>query len=424
MADQDHSVLLTAAQAALEVGNAESARRMVEQVLIEEPRTAEAWYLLSFLVERWEDQIACLRNALAVDPALAEAQERRDELEAQSLGGAFARASSVPLLEETRSAEIARYFAEAKIEAAGDPLDDPLQCPYCGVVNPFKNTSCSRCGREIVFAEPKAERPSPYLKTATILAGTTAILGLFEIVGPVLWRWYHISGMDARLAIAVGASLETTLAQALFGPLGRADLMDAALASALVALGAARMAVIAAAWFGAYNRWRWGYVAGIGVLLADIVFQVVLASASLAGSAVAVVVILLALTALVLLIGGSAVDFAVVKVRVAVAPDLTAKSADAFYRKGLRYRDAGMWAMAVANWRKAVGAAPHRAEFCKALGVGYMKLGRYDRAQPVLEEGRRLAPDDAEFDELVSLVHDMIAEERRRAQENLIAPLG
>ncbi len=423
MADQNYGLLLTAAQAALEVGNRESARRMVEQVLAEEPYTAEAWYLLSFSVERWEDQVACIQNALAADPGHATAQARQEELEAQRFTATVGRReATVPLLAEVHAEAMRRYFTESRLEPAGDPLDDPRQCPYCGAVNPMANSRCSRCKREIVFAQPKAETPSPSLKTATILAGSAAILGLFEVGTPGLWQWFH-SGLHSGLALAAGAALDTNLVKLLFGPIGREGYLDDRTALALVILGIVRIAAIGVAWFGAYHRWRWGYFAGSAVSLADVAYQVTLGATELAGRAPAIFAGVLSFAALVLLIGPSADDFSVVKVRVAVEADRRLKTADAFFRKGKQYKEAGLWALAVANWRMAVGNAPQRAEYLRWLAVGYMQLERYDRALPILQEAQRQVPDNPELDELLSLVQDMLAEEKRKARAKIIEPL-
>ncbi|GAB4442489.1 MAG: hypothetical protein Kow00120_11370 [Anaerolineae bacterium] len=416
-------MLLTAAQAALEVGNVESARRMVEQALFAEPYTARAWYLLSHIVTRWEDQVACVKNALAADPDDIDARDRLEQLEGMRLTATIGPAkASVPLLEEARRDALAHYFAEAKVEAAGDPLDSPLQCPYCGVVNPIERRKCTACGREIVFAEPKSEQPSAFLKLATILAGTAAILGLLEIGTVALGQWYA-GGLNAQLELGIGAALDAPVPRALFGEVTRAGFLDGRTATALFVLGVARIAAIAVAWFGAYNRWRWGYYAGVAVMVIDLAYQAIVGVSGLGGWLTTALIGLASLGTLVLLVGASMDDFAIVKVRFAVQADPRLKSADAYFRKGVRYKDAGMWALAVANFREAVGRAPQRVEYLRWLGYAYMRIARPERALTVLQEAKRLAPDRPELDELISLVQDMLAEEKRRTQEHLIEPL-
>ncbi|MBN1967153.1 MAG: tetratricopeptide repeat protein, partial [Anaerolineae bacterium] len=60
------------------------------------------------------------------------------------------------------------------------------------------------------------------------------------------------------------------------------------------------------------------------------------------------------------------------------------------------YQRQGMWAMAVAQYRAAVAAAPNRAEYYKSLGIGYNKLGRTERALKTFEQAARLDPADLE----------------------------
>jgi tetratricopeptide (TPR) repeat protein len=422
-ANEDHRALLSAARAALDAGNVESAQRMTQQILAEEPYTTEAWYLLSLIAVRWEDQIACLKNALAADPEFHEAAERLEELRQQELPATLGRReTTVPLLEEARREELSKYIVESTLEPAGDPLDDPLQCPYCGTVNPVENQECARCGRTIVFYEPKAEEPSQYLKVAIILAGAAGILGLFEIGTPALWSWFN-SELDSHLAIGVGATLSAPLATALFGDVSREGLLSTSTATLLLGLGIARMVLIGVGWFSAYNRWRWGYYAGSAASMADLALQAVLGVSGLAGRAVTVVAAALSLAGAISLFGARS-DFAMNKVRIAVDANRRTQSADAFFRLGTRFKKTGMWALAVANWRAAVGRAPQRAEFYKWLGIGYIQLGRYDRALPVLEEGHRLEPKNADFDELMDLVQDIIARKKREERGDVIAPLS
>ncbi len=85
-------------------------------------------------------------------------------------------------------------------------------------------------------------------------------------------------------------------------------------------------------------------------------------------------------------------------------PATTARSALDFYKLGHQYRQRGMWAMAVAQWRKAVGLAPQTPQFYKHLGIGYAQIKRFDRSLRTLEEGRRQAPDDRDIAEVIALV--------------------
>jgi hypothetical protein len=63
-----------------------------------------------------------------------------------------------------------------------------------------------------------------------------------------------------------------------------------------------------------------------------------------------------------------------------------------------------MWAMAVAQWRKAVGLAPQVPGYYKQLGIGYAQIKRFDRSLKALEEAGRQAPDDGQIGEIIALV--------------------
>ncbi len=425
--NQQHHTLLMAAEGALEVGNSQSAENMLRRLLKEAPRTAEAWYLLSLALESWTDQTACLRNALAVDPDLEKARTRLDALEAEGAGSAAWQGKlTVAVLEDARKPGFDDFAFISPMEEYGvDPLDNPLQCPYCGTVNPVDKKICTHCAREIVFPRPKSEVTSPQLKLAVVLAGMAGMFGLFEILTGGLWQWLGELNQDSWLLVGLLASAETEAWHLLFGAPQDPEFLTEAGASVLVLAGVARLVLFGAAWYGARSRWRWGFYAAQVVCVADILFQLVLAAMGVVGRAIAVLAAVFSAGALAMLYAARG-DFAVDKVRIAVQPESKYKSASSFYRQGMKYKSKGMWALAVANFRRAVGAAPREVEYSRWLGIGYIRLGRYDRAVSVLEEASRMAPTNPEFDELLLLIKDIMAKEARGEQvdrEQLIAPL-
>ena len=82
----------------------------------------------------------------------------------------------------------------------------------------------------------------------------------------------------------------------------------------------------------------------------------------------------------------------------------SARSPLDFYKRGQQYRKRGMWAMAVAQWRKAVGLAPQVPGYYKQLGIGYAQIKRFDRSLRALEEANRQAPDDSQIGEIITMV--------------------
>jgi tetratricopeptide (TPR) repeat protein len=107
-------------------------------------------------------------------------------------------------------------------------------------------------------------------------------------------------------------------------------------------------------------------------------------------------------------------EFAVNDERLLVRPDPMARGPLEFYRLGHEYRQLGMWAMAVAQWRRAVGLAPHEADYYKDLGVGYAQIGRYDRSLRALHEARRQVSNPAEINQIIALVEAKAQRERAR----------
>ena len=87
-----------------------------------------------------------------------------------------------------------------------------------------------------------------------------------------------------------------------------------------------------------------------------------------------------------------------------VKADPGARSPLDFYKRGQQYRKRGMWAMAVAQWRKAVGLAPQVPGYYKQLGIGYAQIKQFDRSLRSLEEANRQAPDDSQIDEIITMV--------------------
>jgi lipoprotein NlpI len=100
-------------------------------------------------------------------------------------------------------------------------------------------------------------------------------------------------------------------------------------------------------------------------------------------------------------------------VRVLTRPDTTARSAADFYKRGHDYRKLGMWALAVAQWRRAVGLAPEEGLYYKDLGIGYAKIKRFDRSLRVLKEAQQKRNADHSLAEIIALVEEQASKEAR-----------
>jgi len=58
------------------IGNKTEARRILAQVVQQEPKNARAWYLLSQVVEKQDQAVYCLNKVLEIDPQNQQAAER------------------------------------------------------------------------------------------------------------------------------------------------------------------------------------------------------------------------------------------------------------------------------------------------------------------------------------------------------------
>ncbi|HLV36552.1 MAG TPA: hypothetical protein VKY59_15615, partial [Spirillospora sp.] len=72
---------LIAVMNAINAGDKARARRLLQPLLKSNP-TAEAWYQASRLTEKPEHELACLRQALGLDPLHVDARRRYHELQA------------------------------------------------------------------------------------------------------------------------------------------------------------------------------------------------------------------------------------------------------------------------------------------------------------------------------------------------------
>jgi tetratricopeptide (TPR) repeat protein len=151
------------------------------------------------------------------------------------------------------------------------------------------------------------------------------------------------------------------------------------------------------------GRWSLGFYIGLIGVAADLLLSLYLFVNGYLGVAGALLNGALALAAGTTLFGLSD-EFAINPERVLVKPNTKARSALDFYKLGHRYRRRGMWAMAVAQWRKAVGLAPQVPQYYKDLGIGYAQIQRFSRSLRTLEQGRLQAPDDREMAEVIALV--------------------
>ena len=372
------------AASVLKKGNRERGRALLRALLEEVGDIEAAWWLLSEASDDPAERQRALQRVIALNPDHAEAQASLLMLRLQAVPAEAPAADAWP-----------RLLPEAPLEA-DDGVDNPFQCPYCGALTGPDDKRCRQC-RGGLYRRVTLSGNSEPLRRLQLVLGIGLGLGVVELLGPLL-------ALAQRQGTATAANLELLLAIPGARPfLG--DFMAQAPAQSelvLVALGS-RAVVLVLLLLGLRARWRLAYYGSMLAVAADLLLNLYLLVIGGLGWAALALNMALTLAAGLMLFAVS-YEFAVNHERLLVRPDATVRSPLDFYRRGHDYRRQGMWAMAVAQWRKAVGLAPHQAEYYKHLGIGYAQLGRYDRSLRALHEGRRQAADPAEIDEIIALV--------------------
>jgi hypothetical protein len=283
-----------------------------------------------------------------------------------------------------------------------DGLDDPWQCPACGRPTQAADRKCLACGQAL-FVRVRRSQDSAFLQFGRLVLGIHVGLALVQVGLPLMELDAVRRGMEGGVGLlsqVPGANL--VLGNLLSQPVGTTTWLALVMGARLVSL--------AAVLFGLFQRWTISFYGALVILAADVLLNVVLLVGGWAGALLAVLNLGLALAGLYL-VGASYQEFTVTWERLVTRPDLQARSAAAFHRLGHEYSRAGLWALAVAQWRKAVGLAPKEAAYYKHLGIGYARLRRYARSLRALEEAARRAPQDRDLAEIMALVREQAGRE-------------
>lgn len=75
---------LQKAKVAYQKGDRATARSILAAVVKEEPSNSQAWYMLSFMVDKVEQVIHCLNQAIKFDPMNSQFRERLTQFQAQN----------------------------------------------------------------------------------------------------------------------------------------------------------------------------------------------------------------------------------------------------------------------------------------------------------------------------------------------------
>jgi tetratricopeptide (TPR) repeat protein len=246
---------------------------------------------------------------------------------------------------------------------------------------------------------------SETLRRLQLVLGIGLAVGILELAAPLLALGYR----QGNAVPANYAALTAVPGVASF--LGNFLSLAPAPTELLLRLLGLRAAVFVLLILGLRARWQVAYYGTMLAVVADLGLSVYLLMGGHLGWAALLLNMVLSASAGLMLFAVS-YEFAVNDERLLVKPDPGARGPLDFYRRGHAYRRQGMWAMAVAQWRQAVGLAPRMPEYYKDLGIGYAQIGRYERSLRALREARRQAPDPAEIDQVMALVEAKALKDR------------
>lgn len=404
---------------AIQRGDRVRGRRLLLEVLETDDQNEAAWLWLSRAVDHPLDQQVALENVLTLNPRNLEARQRLAEL-------SLPKASSAERARENRSEVLhspaAPEAAPARPSRGGaantthseseDDMDSPLLCIACARPTTEADRKCPHCGQNLII-KVRRSLHSESLKLGQLLLGIHMALGLVPLLGPLL-SWGQASG---------GRAVFESLAGLRGADLLLADFTrwSAALARNLVIAFGGRLAVFGLLLLGLSQRWAWAFYLTLLALVADLALNVFMLANSYVGWVPGIVNVVVALI-LLYLIGMSYQEFSVIAQRLYNQPDSDVRTAGAYFQRGREYAKLGLWALAVAQWRKAVGLAPKETLYYKELGLGYARIRRYGRSLRVLEEAARQAPGDRQIPEILTLVRQQM--ERAAGETSRAGPAG
>lgn len=387
----DLQTLLQTGITAIQRGDRDRGRAALLQVIDQDDQNEIAWLWLSKAIDDPDDVRIALENVLTLNPNNVEARTRLKQLD-------------TPPPPATSSEEWNRLLPETPKEIEDD-LDDPLLCVYCARPTKAEQRKCPHCGQELYVAVRRSH-DSEFLRLGLLLLGIDTAVALLLVAPPLLaLSAARDPGARAIFQQIVGLPGVTML-------LGGFLNYSASVATTLVYLMGGRVTALLLSLAGLSQRWTLLYYLSFIILLADVGLNLYLLVNDWIGVLAAIANILLAFI-LLYLIGASYPEFTVTWQRLLNQPDADIRGAGGFYQRGREYSRAGMWLLAVAQWRKAVGMAPKEVLYYRELGLGYTRVKRYQRSLRVLEEAVRLAPNDKDLPEIIKLVREQAARDQK-----------
>lgn len=400
--EPDQRALFEDALDAYDRRDLDDALRLLNLLLLEDERLAPAWVLRSYIETNWFDQMRCAENALAVAPDLVDARLRVEQLQLERLPMSSGRTYAViPAVREVREQAMEQYMAAARLEDETDPLNDPYQCPYCGVVNAPERRKCSACDQSLMERIPPEREPTGALQTLRSLIFGNLIVLLVQLFPALLWTWYNRLDSGTRLQWTMDTIFSTDLAAMMVGRF--TETLTPTNFQVLLITGLLRGGILLVVGFGLRVRAIWAFYLGGLMFLVEIVLGALIYGLGWTGPVSGALVSLMAGFSLFMLIN-AAPNFTYGARRMRVEATGKLKNGLSYWRLGQQFERKGQWALAVANYRAATGASPNKAEFYKSLGIGYNKMGRSERALAALEQALLLQPTDTDIPALIRQV--------------------
>lgn len=439
--------LLAQGIAAAKAGRRETARRLLTRVVEQDQQNIAAWLWLSDVVDTLDDREVCLENVLTLDPANQMARKGLDWVRGQKaaapqvytpplMSESLASSTRAPLTPAAAmfrskiqpepepppppptvapSAPHASYVSETwdepspeaqeQVQARLAEFDDEYLCPYCAAPTKPEDKRCAACRGKLWRYSRRVPEGSYWF---------WLLLGYLILTAMVRVYWMALS-----LSLSIGPLLsrgEVTLEQFLGLYLGLNTLPPQVATPVLQQLPpvafwsfAGTISIQLGLAVLVYLRWQPIYWAL--VLLTSVVALFALAQVALNYSLTTALSLLGAAVPVLILLRISE-DFMRDRERLLCAADRGVRTHSEFYARGREYARQGIWALAVIHLRRAVAAAPTMAAYHLALASAYAGLRRYERAESVLNEAQRLAPDHPDL----RPVADSIAAARAREQ--------
>jgi tetratricopeptide (TPR) repeat protein len=418
---------------AARAGQREQARTLLLQIVEEDENNELAWLWLSGVVETDEDRRVCLENVLALNPnnevarrglaklgagqtaerealyssveegkmnlALPEAQVVRREITPVSPAAAVLYPERQVQEWEWRDPTTVVRQVELPSFAPESTFDDVWNsskelCAYCAGVLAFDEKRCSHCGRNLMVARYRQEKPSTNMH--------------------VFW------------VLLLGAA-QLHFAQGIVNFLADPNNLGMVILHVIIAL------VLAGLTFFVYLRHFWAYTVSLvflSLLLAFTVLNIINGEAIgefinqligneatrelAAGVTIPLVAdvvglvrtLLLAATVLALSCGVFFVgpDFARDTTREIAEVSKGQRFGTDYYGRGQEHTKQGRWATAVLYFQRASAHEPHQVYYQRALGQAYAVLGFYQRSLDVLESAEKMASNQTLQAEIRALI--------------------